>query len=112
VTTPPRTAAGLEQLDHLVHALERANDALCFGAVEEGDAALADGLNLLGAFYGALSPEISPEASAHLETAYDACLRGLGDAYSGNRQELVSAIGLLRSIRRAVSPTIRIRKAA
>ena len=54
----------------------------------------------------------SPEASAHLETAYDACLRGLGDAYSGDRYALSSAIGLLRSIARSVTPTIRIRKAA
>jgi len=107
-----RTPSGLERLDHLVDALERANDALCFGPAEEGDVALADGLNLLGSFYGALAPEISPEASSHLETAYDACLRGLGDAYSGDRHALSSAIGLLRSIRRSVSPTIRIRKAA
>lgn len=112
MTTPSCTPTGLEQLDHLVHALERANDALCYGPAEEGDNALADGLNLLGTFYGALCPALSPEASAHLETAYDACLRGLGDAYSGDRYALSSAIGLLRSIARSVTPTIRIRKAA
>jgi hypothetical protein len=94
----------IQQLDRLVQALERANDALRSGSGKEGDDALAEGLNVLGAHYGALSPTDSPEACAHLEAAYDACLRGLGDAYGGNRDALVGAIAILRAIRAALAP--------
>ena len=112
VETSDRATDELRQLDLLVLTLERANDALRFGSSTEGDEALADGLNVLGTCYGVLSPESSPEACGHLEAAYDACLRGLGDAYGGQREALETAIAILRSIRSAISPTILVSRAA
>jgi hypothetical protein len=106
VTSTDRSAEDLAQLDGLLHALERANESV-------GEEALAEGLKALGACYASLSPATSPEACAHLEAAYDACLRGLGDAYGGNRETLLGAVAIVRAIRDALVPADkRVRRAA
>jgi flagellin-specific chaperone FliS len=90
------------QLDRLIRSLERADEAIGSSSTEDGDAALAEALQTLGTLYGSLSLDVSPEAAAHLESAYDACIRALGDAYGGSRGALVPAIVVVRSIRAAL----------
>jgi hypothetical protein len=93
----------IAQLDGLIRSLENADEAMRSSCTEEGDAALAEGLQALGVLYGCLSPYTSPEAAAQLEAAYDACIRALGDAYGGTQGALVPAIVVVRAIRNALA---------
>lgn len=90
------------QLDRLIRSLESADEALASSSTEAGDAALIEALETLGMLYGCLSVDTSPEAAAHLEGAYDACIRALGDAYGGRRGALAPAIVVVRAIRSAL----------
>lgn len=106
-------ATEIAQLDGLIRSLENADEAMRSSCNEKGDAALAEGLQALGVLYGCLSPYTSPEAAAHLEAAYDACIRALGDAYGGTPGALVPAIVVVRAIRNALaSESSSVRRAA
>jgi hypothetical protein len=91
-------------LDRLLCALEGAAEAFSTDIEADRDAALAEGMAVLGELYGSLDPTTSPEASAHLGTACDVCFVALGDAYAGSPEALAAATSFVRSIRVALVP--------
>jgi hypothetical protein len=107
-----RALVDRQQLGLLMVALERIDEALRFGPSAEADEALADGLERLGSCYGTLSLQTSPEVCGHLDAAYDACLRGLGDACCGRTEALAIAVAIVRSIHGVLSPPLVVSRAA
>jgi hypothetical protein len=90
-----------ELLDRLVGALESATRARLFGTDDEYEAAVAEGLAAIGPLYGVLDSLGSPEASSHLEAAYDECV----SAFGGNAEVLLGATVRMRSIRELLEPS-------
>ena len=85
-------------LDRLLSVLDAAVRA---DTVEAGRRALDEAFALLGALYAALDPGRHPELSAYLQSAYDGCLRHIGEARPGRCGGLAAAITLIRHIQSA-----------
>lgn len=81
-----------------------AEDAFDVGTAFERESALSEGLGALSALYGSLDSTTSPEASAHLGAACDACVRALGAAYAGDRASLTAVAAFFRSLSGALPP--------
>jgi hypothetical protein len=93
-------AAFPSMLERLLSVLDAAVRA---DTVEAGRQALDEAFALLGALYAALDPARHPELSAYLTSAYDGCLRHIGEARPGRCEGLAVVITLLRHIRDAAA---------
>ncbi len=86
----------------MVNRLLAALDAaLRADTVEATRAALDEAFAALGGLYAALDSGRHPDLTAYLQTAYDACLKHIGEARPGHCEGLSAAVTLLRHIQQA-----------
>jgi flagellin-specific chaperone FliS len=85
-------------LGRLLVALDAAQGAQ---TPEAGREALDEAFAVLGALYATLDSGRHPELSAYLQSAYDRCLKLIGEARPGRCEGLTAVITLLRHVQRA-----------
>ena len=85
-------------LDRLLGALEAARSALRSGHGADLQRVLGEAFALLGALYATLDSGRHPELSDYLQSVYDRCLLGIGEAGHGDVGELEVPLALLRQI--------------